>query len=95
VSSVEIIFIFIFDPDPPLLLILILILIINLVLKVLFSAEYYKACLAFHTSTNLTAEEIHQKVLDEVGKIEEEMREVIKEMGLNLTLPKFMEKLRY
>ncbi|XP_023331422.1 uncharacterized protein LOC111703643 isoform X2 [Eurytemora carolleeae] len=58
------------------------------------SAEYYKACLAFHTSTNLTAEEIHQKGLDEVGKIEEEMREVIKEMGLNLTLPQFMEKLR-
>ena len=58
------------------------------------SPEYYKACLAFHTSTNLTAEQIHQKGLDEVERIEEEMREIVKEMGLNLTLPEFIEMLR-
>lgn len=56
--------------------------------------EFYKSCLAFHTSTNLTAQEIHQKGLDEVDRIETEMKEIVKEMGFNLTLPEFIEKLR-
>jgi uncharacterized protein (DUF885 family) len=56
--------------------------------------EYYKACLAFHTSTNLTAEEIHEKGVQEVERIEEEMREIVKEMGYNLTLPQFIDMLR-
>ena len=71
----------------------------KLFLKVIFNKdfgpEFYKACLAFHTSTNLTAEEIHQKGLDEVERIEEEMREIVNEMGYNVTLPEFIEILRY
>ena len=37
-------------------------------------AEFYAACLRFHTSTELTAEQIHQLGLDEVDRIEAEMK---------------------
>merc|ERR1719228_577952 len=56
--------------------------------------EFYKACLKFHTSTDLTAEEIHERGVQEVARIEGEMREIIKELGLNMSLKDFMEKLR-
>ena len=55
---------------------------------------FYEACLAFHTSTNLTAEEIHQQGLDEVDRIEAEMREIITELGYNYTLQEFIEFVR-
>ena len=48
----------------------------------------------FHTSTNMTAEEIHQLGLEEVGAIEEEMEGVVRELGLNLSLKKFSASLR-
>lgn len=57
-------------------------------------AEYYKACLAFHTSTSLTPQQIHDKGLEEVDRIETEMKEIVIEMGLNLTLPQFIEMIR-
>jgi len=56
--------------------------------------EFYLACLRFHTSTSMTPLEIHNKGLEEVARIEGEMKEVIKEMGLDLTLPEFIKKLR-
>jgi len=56
--------------------------------------EFYKACLRFHTSTDLTAEEIHEKGVKEVARIEEEMREIIKELGLEVSLTEFMANLR-
>merc|ERR1719312_317290 len=57
--------------------------------------EFYKACLKFHTSTDLTAEEIHRKGQDEVTRIETEMRKIVLETGYeNLTLPEFTEMIR-
>ena len=56
--------------------------------------NFYKACLRFHTSTNLTAEEIHQRGLEEVKRIEDEMRVIIQELGLNLSLEDFISQLR-
>jgi len=56
--------------------------------------EFYKACLAFHTSTSMTPQEIHDKGLEEVERIETEMKEIVIEMGYNLTLPEFIQVLR-
>ena len=56
--------------------------------------ELYKACLRFHTSTSLTAEEIHQRGLEEVKRIEDEMRIIIQELGLKLSLEEFIKQLR-
>ena len=41
--------------------------------------SYYRECIRFHTSTELTPEEIHKIGLEEVEKIEKEMREVWEE----------------
>ena len=38
--------------------------------------NFYKECIQFHTSTNLTAKEIHEIGLGEVARIENEMKEV-------------------
>lgn len=56
--------------------------------------EFYRACLKFHTSTDLSAEQIHEMGIQEVARIEEEMKEIIKELGYKLSLSDFMEKLR-
>ena len=56
--------------------------------------EFYKACLKFHTTTDLTAQEIHNLGLKEVERIETEMREIIKQLGLDMSLKDFIEKLR-
>jgi len=56
---------------------------------------YYEACLAFHTTTNKTAEEIHNIGLSEVDRIEEEMLLIVREMGYeDLTLQEFTEMIR-
>ena len=39
--------------------------------------EFYNACLKFHTSTNLTAEQIHQIGQEEVQRIEKNMKEIL------------------
>lgn len=56
--------------------------------------EFYKACLKFHTTTNLTAEEIHQMGLKEVARIEDEMNEIKLQLGDDIPLKDFIEKLR-
>lgn len=57
--------------------------------------SYYAECLRFHTSTDLTPQQIHQIGLDEVARIEGDMKEVLVELGLqNMTLHQFSEKLR-
>ncbi len=38
--------------------------------------DFYRQCIRFHTSTELTPEEIHQIGLKEVEKIEAEMKKV-------------------
>ena len=58
--------------------------------------EFYRQCLKFHTSTNLTVTEIHQLGLDEVERIEREMEDIVTEMGYtNTTLPEFTDMIRF
>jgi len=56
--------------------------------------DYYKALLAFHTSTDLRPQEIHQRGLDEVERIENEMKKIVKEMGYDLSLRDFTKMIR-
>ncbi len=57
--------------------------------------EFYNACLKFHTSTDLSAKEIHEIGLREVDRIEANMRSVIKELGHdNLSIKEFGDMLR-
>lgn len=59
------------------------------------SAEYYAACLAFHTSTNLTAQEIHEMGVKEVARIKKEMEKIRQELGYtNITLQELSTFLR-
>ena len=44
--------------------------------------EYYAFLLRNHTTTNLTAEEVHRIGLSEVASLEDEIREALREMGL-------------
>ena len=55
--------------------------------------EFYQQCLKFHTSTNLTAGEIHEMGIQEVKRIEQEMKQVerrnnatFNQSGLNLNV---------
>jgi len=56
--------------------------------------QFYRACLKFHTSTDLTPEQIHQKGHQEVERIEEEMKQIIKQLGLSVGLSEFIQQLR-
>ena len=59
---------------------------------------FYLACLAFHTSDNVSSYAphlIHQSGLDEVERIEEEMRKILVELGHeDLTLAEFADMVR-
>ncbi|GMH59679.1 hypothetical protein TL16_g02881 [Triparma laevis f. inornata] len=44
-------------------------------------AEYYQACLEFHTTTKYTCQEVHDIGLGEVARIEAEMEKIAKEEG--------------
>ena len=58
-------------------------------------ADFYKQCLKFHTSTDMTVSEIHELGLSEVARIELEMMEIVKELGYtNITLQEFTEMIR-
>ena len=56
--------------------------------------ELYKACLRFHTSTAMTAQQIHDKGLEEVARIEDRMRLIMASLGLQCSLPEFILQLR-
>ena len=54
-------------------------------------AEYYDALLASYTTTDLTADEVHQLGLENVDRIHDEMREIMREVGFEGTLQEFFE----
>lgn len=57
--------------------------------------EFYRACLAFHTSTDLSAQSIHQMGIEEVARIEAEMCRIKDEMKYgHLTLAQFADTLK-
>ncbi|HET8753082.1 MAG TPA: DUF885 domain-containing protein [Salinimicrobium sp.] len=56
--------------------------------------EFYKNALQRYTTTNLSAQEIHEIGLTEVARIHAEMQEIIKEVGFEGTLKDFFEFMR-
>ena len=58
-------------------------------------ANFYKQALKNTTTTNLTAEEIHQIGLKEVARIKAEMRQIMKKVNFKKdSLPEFFEFVR-
>jgi len=57
-------------------------------------AAYYKHQIKLYTTTNMTAEEIHQLGLDEVERISEEMEKVKEEVGFEGDLKSFFNHVR-
>ncbi len=55
---------------------------------------YYAARLRHYTTTDMTAEEIHEIGLKEVARIQDEMREIMKQVGFEGTLKEFFDFLR-
>ena len=58
------------------------------------AAEYYAARLRHYTTTDLTAEEIHEIGLKDVARIQDEMREIMKQVEFEGTLKEFFDFLR-
>lgn len=56
--------------------------------------DYYQNRLDYYTTLNLTAEEVHQIGLDEVARINSEMKKIIKEVGFKGTFEEFIHFLR-
>ncbi len=57
--------------------------------------EFYANCIKYHTSTNMTPQEIHDVGLKEVERIEGEMKKIVAELGhKDMPLDKFIEQLR-
>ena len=56
--------------------------------------QFYAACLRFHTTTSLTAQQIHQMGHAEVNRIEAEMKEIMQQLGQEVSLKQFIENLR-
>ena len=57
-------------------------------------AEYYQYLIEFYTTTDLSADEIHQMGLDEVSRIRQEMQRIIKEVGFKSEFKDFIQFLR-
>lgn len=57
-------------------------------------ADYYTALLANYTTTDLTADQIHDIGLGEVARIHGEMREIMEQVGFEGTLQEFFEYTR-
>ena len=58
-------------------------------------AKFYEQCIKFHTSTNMTAQEIHEKGIEEVARIEKAMTEIKDNLGFkDKKLSEFNEILR-
>jgi len=58
------------------------------------AADYYAARLRHYTTTDMTADEIHQIGLNEVARIQNEMREIMKQVEFDGTLKEFFDFLR-
>jgi len=56
--------------------------------------EYYQYLIEYYTTTNLSANEIHQTGLNEVSRIRQEMQKIIKAVGFKGEFKDFIEFLR-
>jgi len=57
-------------------------------------AEYYQARLNHYTTTNMTADEIHEIGLKDVARVQDEMRVIMRRVGFDGTLREFFTHLR-
>ncbi|WP_298286078.1 DUF885 domain-containing protein [uncultured Lutibacter sp.] len=57
-------------------------------------AAYYQNRVAYYTTLDMTAEEVHQKGLEEVARIKAEMEEIIEQVGFNGSFSQFLNFLR-
>ncbi len=57
-------------------------------------ARFYQSRLKHYTSTDLTADEIHQIGIDEVARIKSEMQVIMKDVGFDGATRQFFDKLR-
>jgi len=57
-------------------------------------ADYYSHLIQYHTTLDLTAEEVHQIGLDEVERIREEMYDIIEEVEFEGSFDEFLDFLR-
>ncbi|KAK3577982.1 hypothetical protein CHS0354_013644 [Potamilus streckersoni] len=55
--------------------------------------EYYRACLKWHLSIDISPEDVHQKGLDEVDRINREMLQVTKKLNFPGTVREFFGSL--
>lgn len=55
--------------------------------------KFYQACIKFHTSYNVSAQEIHDLGLKEVARIKESMMKIYEKEGLPLSIPEASKKL--
>ncbi|XP_048242772.1 uncharacterized protein LOC124114438 [Haliotis rufescens] len=55
--------------------------------------DYYEACLRWHTSVNLTAEEVHELGLREVERIKGNMNEIIESQNFTGTIAEYFQSL--
>ncbi|XP_050415177.2 uncharacterized protein LOC126829397 isoform X2 [Patella vulgata] len=56
--------------------------------------EFYQACLKWHLSLDLTPEEVHQKGLDEVKRISEEMKKIMTKNGFQGSISEYFAMLK-
>ena len=57
-------------------------------------ADRYQALTGFYTTTDLTPDQIHDLGLQQVARIHDEMRGIMKQVGFTGTLQQFFEKMR-
>ncbi|HEV2079388.1 MAG TPA: DUF885 domain-containing protein [Allosphingosinicella sp.] len=57
-------------------------------------AEQYSALLRYYTTTDMNADQVHNLGLQQVARIHDEMRGIMKRVGFTGTLPQFFEKMR-
>jgi uncharacterized protein (DUF885 family) len=57
-------------------------------------AEQYSALLRYYTTTDMNADQVHNLGLQQVARIHDEMRGIMKQVGFTGTLPQFFEKMR-
>ncbi|KAL5004936.1 hypothetical protein ScPMuIL_018392 [Solemya velum] len=56
--------------------------------------EFYKACLKWHTSVDISPEEVHQMGLDEIAKVKKRMEKVVREVKFNGTSAEFVANIK-
>lgn len=56
--------------------------------------QYYADCLAFHTTTDMTPEQVHQLGLDEVARVRSNMESIAADAGYSGRLDDYLEHLR-